>query len=175
MCKQDSTETLRVQLLSVYTAPVLEDDIRTALSPAGLAAWRALLVAQSRLVRELDAELQERHDLTLGDFDVLVTLADSKGGCVRMHDLADQVLLSPSGLTRRVDRLERAGIVERRRSAVDGRSVEARLTAAGKRLLRRLRVTHRDGVARRFASSFSESELEQLAEMLGRPIPGAGR
>lgn len=134
----------------------------------GLEAWRNLLLAQSRLVRMLDQELQERHDITLGDYDVFVNLARAPGECLRMCDLAEAVVLSPSGLTRRIDRLERAGLVRRERSATDARNVEAALTPAGKRLLKRLRATHHDGVKRRFAAKFSENELEELRELLGR-------
>jgi DNA-binding MarR family transcriptional regulator len=143
-------------------------DEERSLSPCGLDAWRALLFAHARLTRELDAELQERERMTLGDYDVLVQLAESPTGCLRMNELAELVVLSPSGLSRRVDRLEQLGLVQRSRNEQDARGIEASLTARGKRVFQRLRRTHRAGVQRRFASAFSEEELSVLASLLGR-------
>jgi DNA-binding MarR family transcriptional regulator len=140
------------------------------LSEAGLSAWKSFLRAHSRLAEELDEELRQRHGVVLGDFDVLAQLADAPHGRLRMCDLAAAVVLSPSGLSRRVDRLQRAGLVERERGEADARNIEARLTPRGKRLLRRLRSTHRAGVKDRFADRFSEAELKTLSELLGRLI-----
>jgi len=137
-------------------------------SNVGLEAWRNLLKAHAHLIRELDEELRDRHNFTLGDFDVLVNLANAPGQRRRMCELADAVLLSPSGLSRRVDRLERTGYVQRARAAGDARNIEAGLTVAGKRLLRRLRGTHRAGIRERFVDRFSAEELETLRELLGR-------
>jgi len=140
----------------------------SALGAAGVTAWKAFLRAHSRLMAELDEELRKEHGLAIGDFDVLAQLAQAPGGKLRMCDLAEAVVLSPSGLSRRVERLERAGIVSRRRAEGDARSVEARMTPAGSRLYRRLRRTHLEGVRRLFASPFDGEELEQLGELLGR-------
>lgn len=150
------------------TAAATKADTDAGLSPAGLDAWRTFLRAHSRLMRELERDLRDQHGVTLGDFDVLVQLAEAPRGRLRMCELADAVLLSPSGLSRRVDRLQRAGVVERRRASEDARNVEARLTAEGKRLLRRLRSTHRAGVRDEFEARFAADELETLAELLGR-------
>ena len=138
------------------------------LSEAGLAAWKDFLRAHSRLTRELDGELRQRHGFALGDFDVLAQLAEAPDGRLRMCDLASAVVLSPSGLSRRVDRLERAGLVTRERAQRDARNIEARLTAAGKRLLGKLRATHRAGVKQRFADRYSARELKSLGELLAR-------
>jgi DNA-binding MarR family transcriptional regulator len=138
------------------------------LGETALSAWKGFLRAHSRLTEALDEELRERHGVVLGDFDVLAQLADAPRGHLRMCDLAAAVVLSPSGLSRRVDRLERSGLVARQRGESDARSIEARLTPAGRQLLRRLRATHRTGVKDRFADRFSEAELETLSELLGR-------
>lgn len=138
------------------------------LSETGLHAWKGFLRAHSRLVPELDEELQARHGYGIGDLDVLAQLAEAPGGRRKMCDLAAAVVLSPSGLSRRIDRLEREGLVSRERAQGDARSVEPRLTPAGGQLLRRLRTTHRAAVAERFASRFSAAELEVLDELLGR-------
>ena len=140
------------------------------LSEAGFAAWKGFLRGHSRLMRELDEELRERHGVALGDFDVLAQLGEAPGGSLRMCDLAAAVVLSPSGLSRRVDRLEREGLVGRRRATGDARSVEASLTASGRRLLGRLRTTHLAGVRQRFADRFGEAELQTLAELLPRLV-----
>lgn len=138
------------------------------LSKAGLAAWKALLRAYSRLMPELDEELRRRHGYGIGDLDVLAQLDDAPEGGLRMCDLAAAVVLSPSGLSRRVDRLEQAGFTLRERAEHDARNVVARLTPAGRKLLRRLQATHRAGVNRRFAERFSDEELGMLAELLAR-------
>lgn len=140
----------------------------TVSAGTGIPAWRSFLRAHSLLTRVLDEELRERHGYSLGDLDVLIQLAEAPRGRLRMCDLAAAVVLSPSGLSRRVDRLERAGLVARERGERDARNVEARLTPAGKRLHERLRQTHRGGVKERFADRFTTEELETLAEFLGR-------
>ena len=143
------------------------------LTEAGLSAWKGFLRANSRLTAELDRELRESHGYALGDFDVLAQLAEAPGERLRMCDLAAAVVLSPSGLSRRVDRLERDGLVKRERGERDARNVEAKLSPVGRRLLEKLRQTHRGGVKERFADRFSDSELEQLGELLGRLDDGA--
>jgi DNA-binding MarR family transcriptional regulator len=138
------------------------------LSDAGVSAWKSLLRAYTRLMPALDEELRESTGYGVGDLDVLAQLAEASEDRLRMCDLAAAVVLSPSGLSRRVDRLERAGLVSRGRADHDARNVEARLTPAGKRLFKRLRAVHRDGVKQRFTDRFSEKELEMLDQLLGR-------
>jgi DNA-binding MarR family transcriptional regulator len=138
------------------------------LTDAGISAWKGFLRAHARLTRELDEELRSSHGFALGDLDVLIQLGEAPRGRLRMCDLAAAVVLSPSGLSRRVDRLERAGLVTRERSERDARNIEGRLTPAGKRLLGRLRAAHRGGVKERFADRFSADELERLTELMGR-------
>jgi len=134
----------------------------------GLEAWKNLLRSHSQLIQELDEQLRERHNFCLGDYDVLVNLANAPGQRRRMCALADAVLLSPSGLSRRVDRLEHAGFVRRERATNDARNIEAGLTPAGTRLLRRLRDTHLASVKERFVDRFSDDELDSLRDLLGR-------
>jgi DNA-binding MarR family transcriptional regulator len=138
---------------------------------AGLEAWKTLVIAHSRLFRALDVQMSDEHGRALGDYDVLVQLAGAPGQSLRMCDLASAVLLSPSGLSRRVERLERDGLVERRRAEGDGRNIEATLTAAGRRLFRRLQATHHQGIKELFADEFSEAELDALSELLARLNP----
>jgi DNA-binding MarR family transcriptional regulator len=148
-------------------APV-KDSTAEELGPIGFEAWRNFVIANSRLMRVLDEELRREQGFSLGDYDVLVHLARAPRTRLRMCDLAAEVLLSPSGLSRRVERLERDGFVIRERSERDGRSIEAALTPAGKRLFRRLRSTHLRGVKERFADRFDAEEIAALRDLLGR-------
>lgn len=141
---------------------------KSPISDVALDAWRNFLRANSRLTRELDDELRERHNTTLGDFDVMMQLHLAPSGRLKMCDLAAAIVLSPSGLSRRVDRLERAGLVKRERGSSDARNIETHLTAAGKRRLAQLRKTHLAGVRQRFSERFNDAELETLSELLGR-------
>jgi DNA-binding MarR family transcriptional regulator len=127
-----------------------------------LAAWRGMLRAHSELVRELDAELAREHDMPLSSYEVLLFLNDSAEGRMRMSELADSVLLSRSGLTRLVDRLERQGLLRRERCESDARGFFAEITPEGRDAFGAARRTHLDGVRRLFLSRFSRDELRTL-------------
>ena len=130
-----------------------------------LAAWRGMLRAHAELVRELDAELAREHDMPLSSYEVLLFLNDSSEGRMRMSELADSVLLSRSGLTRLVDRLEREGLLRRERCESDARGFFAEITPEGRRAFAIARRTHLDGVRRLFLSRFSRDELRTLGGM----------
>lgn len=130
-----------------------------------LAAWRGMLRAHAELVRELDAELAREHDMPLSSYEVLLFLNDSSEGRMRMSELADSVLLSRSGLTRLVDRLERQGLLRRERCESDARGFFAEITPEGRRAFAVARKTHLDGVRRLFLSRFSRDELQTLGGM----------
>jgi DNA-binding MarR family transcriptional regulator len=149
------------------TQPVRE------LTGTELGAWRGLLRVHAALVRELDAELEAAHDLPLSSYDVLIYLQSAPGKRLRMAELADSVLLSRSGVTRLVDRLEREGLIIRDTCTSDGRGLYAVLTGEGEELLARARPTHLAGVRERFLRHFSEEELRQLATYWERVRPGA--
>jgi DNA-binding MarR family transcriptional regulator len=138
------------------------------LSPTELRAWRGMLRVHNRLVKVLDAELDREHGLPLTSYEVLMYVADSDGERMRMCDIADSILLSRSGLTRLVDRLEREGLLERVACTDDGRGAYAQLTPAGRVKLDAARRTHLDGVRSRFLEHFSEEELEGLGDLWGR-------
>ena len=127
-----------------------------------LAAWRGMLRAHAELVRELDAELAREHDMPLSSYEVLLFLNDSEDGRMRMSELADSALLSRSGLTRLVDRLERQGLLTRERCESDARGWFAEITPEGRRAFGAARKTHLDGVRRAFLSHFSRDELRTL-------------
>jgi DNA-binding MarR family transcriptional regulator len=128
-----------------------------------LGAWRGLLRAHSSLTKALDAELVRVHGLPLSSYEVLLLLADSPDGQMRMSELADGVLLSRSGLTRLVDRMQREGLLRRERCEDDARGWFATITPQGRELFTRARKTHLDGVRERFLSHFTREELRSLA------------
>ena len=142
-----------------------------------LGAWRGLLRAHAMLVKRLDAELETAHGLALTSYEVLLYLSHADGRRMRMCDVADSVLLSRSGLTRMIDRLERDGLVERVSCPDDARGSYAQLTDHGLSRLREAQATHLDGVREHFLGHFSAEELDTLAgawERIGANLPGAG-
>jgi DNA-binding MarR family transcriptional regulator len=143
------------------------------LSGDELAAWRGMLRVHTALVRALDAELEQAHGLPLTHYDVLIYLRMAPDRRLRMAELADSVLLSRSGVTRLVDRLEREGLLERDSCTSDGRGCFAVLTDKGEELLSRARPTHLAGVRERFLRHFSDDELRALADFWNRVEPGA--
>jgi len=138
-----------------------------------LAAWRGFLRVQSALFRRLDAELTATHQLPLRSYEVLLLLEGAPGRRLRMSDLSRSALLSPSGLTRLVDRLEREGLVGRERCAEDGRGYFAVLTEAGAHKLQDARATHLAGVRRLFLDRLSGDDLRRLAAYWELLVPGA--
>lgn len=135
-----------------------------------LSAWRGMLRAHSALIAELDKELRRAHGLPLVHYEVLLYLADSDDGELRMGELAQSLFLSRSGLTRLVDRLVRDGLVERRLCEDDRRGAFAALTAEGRDLFDAARPTHLAGVRRLFLSHLSGPELEQLGRIWERIV-----
>ena len=147
--------------------------VNSPLSSAELAAWRGMLRSYAALVRDLDAELRTGHDLSLHEYEVLLTLAEEPDGLMRMSDLAAAVVLSQSGLTRLVDRLVRDGSLARTRCEADRRGLNAELTDAGRSRYLEARVTHLAGVRSRFLDRFDEAELGVLGGFWERVLPGA--
>ena len=101
------------------------------LSRRELAAWRGLLRTHARVLAELDAELEPAHGLAVPEYEVLLVLTQNGDKHLRMSELADAALLTRSGMTRLVDRLERQGLVRRERCAADGRGTYAVITPEG--------------------------------------------
>jgi DNA-binding MarR family transcriptional regulator len=127
-----------------------------------MGAWHGFLRTHAALVRELDIEMQEEHGLSLTQYEVLLLLARSDDGSLRMSDLADGALLSLSGLSRLVDRLVAMGLVERAQCPSDRRSSLACLTTAGRKRFREARPTHHDGVRRLFADRLPDDAIAAL-------------
>jgi DNA-binding MarR family transcriptional regulator len=141
------------------------------LDRAQLRAWRGLLRVHASLVKALDGELEDKHGLSLSSYEVLLFLEEANASRMRMCDLASSILLSRSGLTRLVDRLERDGLLERCSCRHDARGSYAVLTEAGRTKLHAARVTHLSGVRQHFLARFEDEELEQLARYWDRLAP----
>ena len=132
-----------------------------------LAAWRAFLEAHARVTEVLERELREGQDLPLTWYDVLVQLHEAPENRLRMQELAAAVVLSKSGLTRLIDRMERAGLVRRSQCPTDRRGTFAELTDEGYAQLRAAAPTHLVGVERHFTAHLSADDAEVLARVLG--------
>jgi DNA-binding MarR family transcriptional regulator len=140
-----------------------------------LDAWRTFLFAHAQVRRQLERELQAEQEMSLGEYEVLLFLAYSDERRLRMSELADRMVLSRSGATRLVDRLETAGFVERVSCDTDRRGQWAQLTRAGYERLRAASPTHLRGIAEHFLDRIPADELAALRGTLERvatdPIP----
>jgi len=129
-----------------------------------LAAWRGLLRAHARVLAGLDAELEQAHGLAVPEYEVLLVLSESGDQNLRMSELADAALLTRSGMTRLVDRLEKQGLVRRERCPADGRGTYAVITPEGQARYAEARPTHIAGVRRMFLDPLKKKEQRALAE-----------
>jgi DNA-binding MarR family transcriptional regulator len=132
------------------------------------AAWIGFLEAHKRLTRELEAELEAAHGLSMSALEMMSRLARTDERMMRLTALAETAGLSLSRVSRIVDGLERRGLVERRPDPVDTRAKNAYLTAAGLELLRAALDTHFAGVQRVFFDSVPDGDLETLAAVFDR-------
>jgi DNA-binding MarR family transcriptional regulator len=144
--------------------------------------WRAFLQAHARITRRLDEELRIEHDLSLAEYDALLTIADAPDRRIRMRQLADRVILSKSGVTRLIDRLVLDGLVQRDACLSDARGAEAVLTPAGLDRLRRASRTHLRGIDEHFLAALEPDDLaavqrsmRAVAERAGLGEPGVDR
>lgn len=135
-----------------------------------MGAWQAFLRAHRRLLDQLAGELAEARDLPLTWYDVLVNVAGAPQGRIRMSELADGVLLSQSGLTRLVDRMVGAGLVDRVPCPTDRRGLLVVLTPEGRAALRDAAPVHLSGVARHFGAHLDDEEAVVLRAALERVV-----
>ena len=140
--------------------------------PVSVDSFVALLRASTHATRELNAELTADHGLTLSDYEVLLRLSRAPDRRMRRVDLAEQVLLTASGITRLLDGLERHGYVERGSCDSDRRVVYAVLTDEGLAKLRSASETHVAQIEEYFTSRYDAGELAALTALLSRVEPG---
>ena len=133
-----------------------------------LEAWVSFLRAHAAITRQLDRELVTDHGLTINDYEVLLHLSRAPHKMLRRVDLAERVLLTPSGITRLLDGLERSGLVCKAACDSDARVVYAKLTDKGAKRLEAASKSHLTSVRALFAERFDGEDLERLAELLSR-------
>jgi DNA-binding MarR family transcriptional regulator len=131
-----------------------------------LDAWRSFLRAHAKVTRVLDAELAAECDLPLGSYEVLLHLNEAPDRRLRMTDLADRVVLSRSGLTRLVDRLQREGLVERHPDPGDARGLFTVMTDKGRAALRDAAVVHLAGISELVVAKLTDAELAELQRLM---------
>jgi DNA-binding MarR family transcriptional regulator len=140
------------------------------LSEAEVSTWLNFLNAHTDLTRRLDAELEAAHRVSLAEHTVLWQLLMG-GGHLRMSELAETVLLSPSGVSRLVDRLVAEGLIERRPCDQDGRAVHAAITGRGRDLLAEAEGTYTAALRRLFVDRYTADEYRLLGALLLRVAP----
>ena len=131
-------------------------------------AFGNLLGAHAALSRELNAALVASHGLTINDYSCLLLLSRAGEEGMRRIDLANELQLSPSGITRLLDRLEDQGLVERGECKEDARVSYALLTTAGRAKIKEAWPEHVEAVERRVGAVLSDEEIKTLGELLGR-------
>jgi DNA-binding MarR family transcriptional regulator len=139
------------------------------ISPDQLAAWRAFLRAHSTMLRRISSDLDEVGLPPLTWYDVLAALRDAPERSLRQVELAERVLLSNSGLSRLVDRIERDGLVERTSCPTDRRSFHVRLTDDGAEMLERMWPVYARGIAEDFLPALGSNpcEVREMLETIG--------
>jgi DNA-binding MarR family transcriptional regulator len=129
-----------------------------------MAAWRTYIETFGDLIAAIERDLAE-HDLTLGDYQVFVYLSEAPNRSMRMCDLADRLQLSPSGLTRRLDGLVKAGLVTREPSTHDRRVMLATLTPSGLAALEAAAPDHVASVRRHIFDHLDDAQVDALASI----------
>ncbi|MFM1789767.1 MAG: hypothetical protein RLZZ526_94 [Actinomycetota bacterium] len=143
------------------------------LSPEEMRAWRGFIEVVGRLNINLEADLAKQR-LALGDYQVLVYLSEADDHRMRMCDLADMLNLSPSGITRRLDGLVKAGLVSRERSAEDGRVMLGVLTPKGFEKLKTVAPLHVESVREHFIDRLTPQQIEGIGEIFEALRAGDG-
>lgn len=152
----------------IFTLPVMKPN----LPESALEAWRKYYVSFWRVFAAIEADLAAASLPSLSWYDALYELYLAPDRRLRMSELARSALLSRSGLTRLVDKLEKEKLIERRACPEDGRVQHAQLTDKGVEVLRKIWPVYRAGIAKYFAPHVSEAEAKQVAQIFGR-VAGA--
>jgi DNA-binding MarR family transcriptional regulator len=168
MCNDSSSNS---RLIASAIASCEDDLVASHLTAAELEAWRSVFVSHGLVVRKVEDAFHEAELPPMLWYDLLYALYRSPGRSRRMHELADAVLMSRSGLTRLVDRIEAAGVIERRRCPTDRRGLEVTLLPDGIALLRRMWKVYEPIVAELFAANVEDPQavarsLEPVVEAL---------
>jgi DNA-binding MarR family transcriptional regulator len=134
-------------------------------------AFVTFLRAHAAVTRQLDRELVSDHGLTINDYEVLLHLSRAPNRMMRRVDLAKRVVLTPSGITRLLHGLQRAGLVCKESCESDARVVYAKLTDEGVKRLAAASAMHVESIRTLFCERFEPDEVAVLASLLAR-LPG---
>lgn len=140
-----------------------------------LSAWLNLIQSYEAVAAGLETTLERAKGLSLAEHEVLVRLAEAPDGRLRMLDLTNLVLLSKSGVTRLVDRMQGEGLVERQSCPTDRRVVYATITAKGRLVLEEMTPAFLAGIERHFARHLSDADVRSLRKVLRKLLVGNGR
>ena len=135
------------------------------LSEMEFRAWHGCLSFATQAMHALDAALRQAHGISLSEFDVLITLYNAPNRRLRMSELTQRVLITASGMTQLITRLERSGLVTRAVDEADRRSFFATLNAAGDDRLRQARSTHNEVIRERLIRRLSPEQLKTLGNL----------
>jgi DNA-binding MarR family transcriptional regulator len=136
-------------------------------------AWRGMLRIHATVFRALERALVAEHGFGVDAYGVLITLVGAPGGTLAIGELGERRNLSPSGVSRSVDRLAKIGLVGRSANPADGRSLLVGLTPQGLARLRAAQVTHHATVRELLLDRLGERDLKRLAELWEKAMPGS--
>jgi DNA-binding MarR family transcriptional regulator len=158
---------------SVAGSPIADPPEPNPFTPSEFAAWRGMLRVYSTVVRELDRRLQRDHRIGLDSYGVLITLITEPGSQLTIGQLGESRLLSPSGISRAVDKLAKEQLVARTANPADGRSLLVGLTPYGVQRLREAQVTHHSTVRELLFGNLDEHDIKTLGDLWEKAIPGS--
>ena len=141
-------------------------------TPAEFGAWRGMLRVHTTVMRELDQRLLSAHGLGVDAYGLLITMVGEPGTPMTIGELGDRRNLTPSGISRSVDKLAKAGLVERTTNPADERSRLVGLTTHGLQRLREAQVTHHATVRELLLSNLSDRDIKTLGEIWEKAMPG---
>ncbi len=142
-------------------------------TPGEFGAWRGMLRVHATVLRELERALLADHGIGVDAYGVLITLVSAPGGTLTIGELGERRNLSPSGVSRSVDRLAKTGLIERSANPADGRSLLIGLTPQGLARLRAAQLTHHTVVRELLLDRLSERDLKRLGDLWERAMPGS--
>jgi DNA-binding MarR family transcriptional regulator len=146
----------------------MTSQVLSAQASTELTAWVRLMRGHAALLKDLSGSLSSLHGLTINGYEALLLLASANENRMRRVDMAEALMLTPSGITRLLDGLQRSGYVERLNCESDARVGWAVLTDAGRAKFEEASATHQADIRRAFAERFDADELAQLAALLER-------
>ncbi len=142
--------------------------MESELDAEGLEAWEAFVFAHAAAVGRIERDLGAAGHISLTWYDVLTALSQAPDNRLRLHELANEVVLSRSGLTRLLDRLETAGLITREPAPGDRRGAYAVMTPLGEEILNRTWPAYAAGIARHFSQHLTDEEKSVIATALRR-------